>query len=84
MYNVEGKISFLTFYTYCLKKNGMKSAFSKIKEFKCILKFESLDLELTWHCIPQLHNTHNVRTVRKTLAEIDREGQLLPDGTLLV
>ncbi|XVE83432.1 hypothetical protein DITRI_Ditri16bG0088400 [Diplodiscus trichospermus] len=29
-------------------------------------------------------NTHNVRTVRKTLAEIDREGKLLPDGTLLV
>ncbi|KAK6911498.1 Glutathione synthase [Dillenia turbinata] len=28
--------------------------------------------------------THNVTTIRKTLAEIDAEGQLLPDGTLTV
>ncbi|XP_017971936.1 PREDICTED: glutathione synthetase, chloroplastic isoform X2 [Theobroma cacao] len=36
-----------------------------------------------WLCT-MLKERHNVRTVRKTLAEIDREGQLLPDGTLLV
>lgn len=31
-----------------------------------------------------LKEKHNVRSVRKTLAEIDREGKLLDDGTLLV
>ncbi|KAF5740587.1 hypothetical protein HS088_TW11G00661 [Tripterygium wilfordii] len=31
-----------------------------------------------------LNNTHNVSTIRKTLAEIDEEGKLQPDGTLLV
>ncbi|KAB5556284.1 hypothetical protein DKX38_007193 [Salix brachista] len=31
-----------------------------------------------------LCNTHNVTTIRKTLAEIDEEGEILPDGTLLV
>ncbi|XVF14723.1 hypothetical protein REPUB_Repub09cG0086200 [Reevesia pubescens] len=36
-----------------------------------------------WLCTV-LKETHNVRTIRKTLAEIDREGKLLPDGTLLV
>ena len=33
---------------------------------------------------PQLYNTHDVTTIRKTLAEIDAEGELLPDGTLTV
>ncbi|CBI34350.3 unnamed protein product, partial [Vitis vinifera] len=33
---------------------------------------------------PQLYNTHDVTTIRKTLAEIDAEGKLLPDGTLTV
>ncbi|XP_022739963.1 glutathione synthetase, chloroplastic-like [Durio zibethinus] len=36
-----------------------------------------------WLCTV-LKERHNVRTIRKTLAEIDREGKLLPDGTLLV
>ncbi|KAK2640560.1 hypothetical protein Ddye_028355 [Dipteronia dyeriana] len=31
-----------------------------------------------------LKERHNVTTIRKTLAEIDTEGELLPDGTLLV
>ncbi|KDO44986.1 hypothetical protein CISIN_1g008309mg [Citrus sinensis] len=31
-----------------------------------------------------LKERHNVTTIRKTLAEIDAEGELLPDGTLLV
>ncbi|CAL5330299.1 unnamed protein product [Camellia sinensis] len=29
-------------------------------------------------------NTHDVTTIRKTLAEIDAQGVLLPDGTLLI
>ncbi|XVF58885.1 hypothetical protein PTKIN_Ptkin07bG0101900 [Pterospermum kingtungense] len=36
-----------------------------------------------WLCTV-LKERHNVRTVRKTLAEIDGEGKLLPDGTLVV
>ncbi|KAK3418520.1 hypothetical protein EUGRSUZ_H04452 [Eucalyptus grandis] len=31
-----------------------------------------------------LRERHNVRSIRKTLAEIDAEGELQPDGTLLV
>ncbi|KAK9084042.1 hypothetical protein Scep_030513 [Stephania cephalantha] len=31
-----------------------------------------------------LREKHGVRTIRRTLAQIDSEGQLLPDGTLLV
>ncbi|KAG6773259.1 hypothetical protein POTOM_020521 [Populus tomentosa] len=34
--------------------------------------------------LSRLCNTHNVTTIRKTLAEIDKEGEILPDGTLLV
>lgn len=33
---------------------------------------------------PQLNNTHNVPTIRKTLAEVDAQGNLLSDGTLMV
>ncbi|KAK8686917.1 hypothetical protein V6N13_085753 [Hibiscus sabdariffa] len=36
-----------------------------------------------WLCTV-LKERYNVRSIRKTLAEIDSEGQLLPDGTLLV
>ncbi|GLT38331.1 hypothetical protein SLA2020_125870 [Shorea laevis] len=36
-----------------------------------------------WLC-SVLKEKHNVKTVRKTLAEIDSEGQLLKDGTLIV
>ncbi|XP_008246522.1 PREDICTED: glutathione synthetase, chloroplastic-like [Prunus mume] len=36
-----------------------------------------------WHSAP-LKEIHNVSTLRKTLAEIDAEGELLPDGTLAV
>ncbi|KAH1082889.1 hypothetical protein J1N35_022650 [Gossypium stocksii] len=36
-----------------------------------------------WLCTV-LKERYNVRTIRKTLAEIDSEGQLLPDGTFLV
>ncbi|XVE86439.1 hypothetical protein DITRI_Ditri18aG0034300 [Diplodiscus trichospermus] len=36
-----------------------------------------------WLCAV-LKERHKVRSIRKTLAEIDREGKLLPDGTLLV
>ncbi|KAF5952251.1 hypothetical protein HYC85_010195 [Camellia sinensis] len=32
----------------------------------------------------KLCNTHDVTTIRKTLAEIDAQGVLLPDGTLLI
>ncbi|KAF7137306.1 hypothetical protein RHSIM_Rhsim07G0179200 [Rhododendron simsii] len=35
-------------------------------------------------CFPQLCNTYDVATIRKTLAEIDEQGVLQPDGTLLV
>ncbi|RYR52519.1 hypothetical protein HN51_014640 [Arachis hypogaea] len=31
-----------------------------------------------------LYNTHHITTIRKTLAEVDQEGELLPDGTLAV
>ncbi|XP_059648559.1 glutathione synthetase, chloroplastic [Cornus florida] len=31
-----------------------------------------------------LKEKHNITTIRKTLAEIDSQGELLPDGTLLV
>ncbi|KAJ4719526.1 Glutathione synthetase [Melia azedarach] len=31
-----------------------------------------------------LREKHNVTTIRKTLAEVDEEGELLPDGTLVV
>ncbi|KAL9320306.1 hypothetical protein ACSQ67_012145 [Phaseolus vulgaris] len=31
-----------------------------------------------------LYNTHNITTIRKTLAEVDQEGEILPDGTLSV
>ncbi|KAJ7978025.1 Glutathione synthetase [Quillaja saponaria] len=47
-------------------------------------------LAKAWHeCdnpsyFPQLYNTHLVATIQKTLAEIDRDGKLLPDGTLSV
>ncbi|KAF1891915.1 hypothetical protein Lal_00036262 [Lupinus albus] len=34
--------------------------------------------------ILSLYNTHGITTIRKTLAEVDQEGELLPDGTLLV
>ncbi|PNY11247.1 glutathione synthetase chloroplastic-like, partial [Trifolium pratense] len=33
---------------------------------------------------PQLYDTHHITTIRKTLAEIDQEGEILPDGTLSV
>ncbi|XP_021671166.2 glutathione synthetase, chloroplastic isoform X1 [Hevea brasiliensis] len=36
-----------------------------------------------WLCAA-LKEKHNVTAIRKTLAEIDKEGELLPDGTLLV
>ncbi|XP_039062832.1 glutathione synthetase, chloroplastic isoform X2 [Hibiscus syriacus] len=36
-----------------------------------------------WLCTV-LRERYNVRSIRKTLAEIDSEGQLLPDGTLAV
>ncbi|KAE8010148.1 hypothetical protein FH972_006539 [Carpinus fangiana] len=36
------------------------------------------------HWISALYNTHSITTIRKTMAEIDTEGELLPDGTLLV
>uniref|UniRef100_A0A6M2EZ30 Glutathione synthetase n=1 Tax=Populus davidiana TaxID=266767 RepID=A0A6M2EZ30_9ROSI len=36
-----------------------------------------------WLCAA-LKDRHNVTTIRKTLAEIDKEGEILPDGTLLV
>lgn len=36
-------------------------------------------------CFPQLeNNTHKITTVRKTLAEIDAQGELQPDGTLVM
>ncbi|KAI9092314.1 hypothetical protein K1719_027814 [Acacia pycnantha] len=31
---------------------------------------------------PWLYNTHHITTIRRTLVEIDQEGELLPDGTL--
>ncbi|KAL9320307.1 hypothetical protein ACSQ67_012146 [Phaseolus vulgaris] len=31
-----------------------------------------------------LYNTHNITSIRKTLAEVDEEGEILPDGTLCV
>ncbi|GAV63215.1 GSH_synthase domain-containing protein/GSH_synth_ATP domain-containing protein [Cephalotus follicularis] len=36
-----------------------------------------------WLCA-LLREIHGIATIRKTLAEIDTEGELLPDGTLLV
>ncbi|KAI8547863.1 hypothetical protein RHMOL_Rhmol07G0228300 [Rhododendron molle] len=37
-----------------------------------------------FRCFPQLCNTYDVTTIRKTLAEIDEQGVLQPDGTLLI
>ena len=34
--------------------------------------------------VPQLYDTHNIRSLRKTLAEIDAEGELQADGSLIV
>ncbi|GMH13170.1 hypothetical protein Nepgr_015011 [Nepenthes gracilis] len=36
------------------------------------------------HWLSALYNTHGVATVRKTLAEIDGESELLADGTLII
>ncbi|KAJ1417091.1 Pre-ATP-grasp domain superfamily [Sesbania bispinosa] len=36
------------------------------------------------HFLSELYNTHHIAIVRKTLAEIDEEGEILPDGTLSV
>nr|KYP45550.1 hypothetical protein KK1_032909 [Cajanus cajan] len=36
------------------------------------------------HLFSSLFNTHNITTIRKTLAEVDQEGEILPDGTLSV
>ena len=46
--------------------------------------WEVFALEFSFRCFPQLCNTHDVSTIRKTLAEIDEQGVLLPDGTLLM
>ena len=46
--------------------------------------WEVFALEFPFRCFPQLCNTHDVSTIRKTLAEIDEQGVLLPDGTLLM
>ncbi|KAG5541325.1 hypothetical protein RHGRI_021233 [Rhododendron griersonianum] len=43
-----------------------------------------LSTEFPFSCFPQLCNTYDVTTIRKTLAEIDEQGVLQPDGTLLV
>ncbi|XP_052734783.1 glutathione synthetase, chloroplastic [Vigna angularis] len=32
----------------------------------------------------RLYNTHNITSIRKTLGEVDEEGEILPDGTLSV
>ncbi|KAF4389940.1 hypothetical protein G4B88_003423 [Cannabis sativa] len=34
--------------------------------------------------VPQLYDTHNITSIRKTLAEIDAEGELQADGSLMV
>ncbi|KAE9593667.1 putative glutathione synthase [Lupinus albus] len=52
--------------------------------FGKILSFLSLVHILVAGNFPQLYNTHGITTIRKTLAEVDQEGELLPDGTLLV
>ncbi|KAK7397239.1 hypothetical protein VNO78_18406 [Psophocarpus tetragonolobus] len=36
------------------------------------------------HFVSALYNTHNITTIRKTLTEVDQEGEILPDGTLSV
>ncbi|XP_057962437.1 glutathione synthetase, chloroplastic [Malania oleifera] len=36
------------------------------------------------HWLSALNNTHGVKSIRKTMAEIDAEGKLLPDGTLIL
>uniref|UniRef100_A0A2P2LUV7 glutathione synthase n=1 Tax=Rhizophora mucronata TaxID=61149 RepID=A0A2P2LUV7_RHIMU len=36
-----------------------------------------------WLCAI-LQESYNIRTIRRTLAQIDQEGKLLPDGTLIV
>ncbi|KAL9320305.1 hypothetical protein ACSQ67_012144 [Phaseolus vulgaris] len=34
--------------------------------------------------VVQLYNTYHIKSIRKTLAEVDQEGEILPDGTLSV
>jgi hypothetical protein len=34
--------------------------------------------------INHLKESHGVKTIRKTLAQVEAEGQVLPDGTLVV
>ena len=46
--------------------------------------WEVFALEFPFRCFPQLCNTYDITTIRKTLAEIDEQGVLRPDGTLLV
>ncbi|KAD7478408.1 hypothetical protein E3N88_01544 [Mikania micrantha] len=41
-------------------------------------------LTLSVESNPELINTHNVTSIRKTLAEIDAQGKILSDGTLQV
>lgn len=38
----------------------------------------------SWSYFPQLFDTHHITSVRKTLAQIDQEAELLPDGKLHV
>ena len=41
-------------------------------------------MEFIGSYVPQLYDTHNIRSLRKTLAEIDAEGELQADGSLIV
>lgn len=48
-----------------------------------VQSFERNMYDQHWLC-SALNEKHNVRTIRKTLAEIESEGEVLPDGTLQV
>ncbi|CAN1232845.1 Glutathione synthetase, chloroplastic [Linum perenne] len=50
-----------------------------LKEIYPFRHFVSRSCYVTSFC-----NTHNITMIRKTLAEIDTEGEIQPDGTLLV
>ncbi|KAK3031600.1 hypothetical protein RJ639_035606 [Escallonia herrerae] len=75
-------------YPFC---HAYKLIYIRIQQYRKVFiskQCKSVSLEKhffnVFRCFPQLINTHNVTVVRKTLTEIDAQGELLPDGTLIV
>ncbi|KAK3014133.1 hypothetical protein RJ639_007925 [Escallonia herrerae] len=67
-------------YPFC---HACKLIYIRIQQYRKSVSLERHFFNV-FRCFPQLINTHNVTVVRKTLTEIDAQGELLPDGTLIV